>query len=1688
MPRIDKLIPRYLNTDDDERLIKRTEMTDAQNIRVAVDVEKDSLVLKNAWGNTKRSSTIENGSALTGTSVTLGVVADDNAGQIYYFVYNSNLDHTIFRYDQNAKKTFIVYQSSILQFSEDGFIDADIIRLANNDILLYFNDGRSQPKKINATLCEESVSGVGGYPSLFTTGTVQERLQYITVAKAPPLVTPVLTFVNNPSFPQNEIFTKNFQFAYQYEYFDGEQSALSPYSRLSVAPNQLKDGFNNAGQQNFFNQINISVTNSPADVSKIKVYARIGDRDAAFFLIDTIDNVSGTTTSIVEFRNDSNYTGLSATVQDKIFDSVPQVADAQAISNGRLFYGGYTEGYDATSTDLVVQPNYNAKPTTDDITVTKSDGVDHSFELNIDSLTLPITKASTLFLSFTWNDGAVIIKNELGNNNDYNFYGNSDASLSLSLNGSTPLRTASFARKLRALAGIRYDANSNASINLDNGVLNSPPNLRFVVQKGTSDTDEKDIPIRKVEKGIRVISSGVQVRETIDLEVGDTRSTIIDKLVDRISKTRPISFDPQSGEAGFSVLKTGGATGGTQENASFKGQGTAFMRAENTAFAKTSGNLKFRVKIEKVTFNVNKLTFGDKETELIEPKGIASTFDIIEGLNSVGQGNAITGITNYTPTIGGEFIKSSNQNLFSAANSKNGRSASVTRNGSYVSPAGCFVIENDKMFGDRCFKSGSTHQFGIVHFDNRGRAGTVEPVGGEVFIEHTNNRANENNNDGFANVTARIRGTAPPWAERYSIVYAGQGSMINKIQYTIGGAYVATNDNSNQGSFGATKSIYLSINTLQSKANSYDNQMGAEINYGYASGDLLRIVQYGNNQKSTAQWRVSKVVSLLADPLTNPLLDQSSKAAIENTTGDFIVIEDNGTVGFNYNSISNNNSNWDNKCLIEVYRPSKAFDDLFFYEIGVNNTISSSGAYGTSRPSTTMNIELFDTPVVREPFKFYSSQKLYKGDTIRNDGTTNDILVGNVTEDTSRTGYSYMVYGTSISTSWATGSVYAMTVQNPDAVVTIDQGDSYYRLRTLFTGAAPTAGDTWKNIATAFSQNAIVEFIEDPRVSDFFPSNFTSLGRRFAFIPNAQRIKRFGSITYSDVFDIDNLTLGLSSFNVTLLNFQNLSYDYGSIKAMVSYNQIMYIIHERRAGIIPVDRNLLTAPSGDTLTATNRVLGPVKYYAAEYGCNNNPESVTTYRGSVFFVDAKAGKVCKINFDSGIQVISENLVDSFFKQKMFSTSTSAMNRKYIGGMDRENNEYIISSPALSTSKITITDNLGSGTTVVEGFGRTNTGANKIIATPVYNNELTFDWSSDPRTFEINQDKTDKSGEAAIIVNQLTNTPIVAVAEDLEPSSSSTSVLKTDIELPLMTTSYDSFTIGQFDQKTGEVSITGGGSDSSGTITNTAETLPAFTIAYDVRSNFWSTRYSYIAEQITGLSDRLYTFKNGDIYEHEPTATRNTFYGVTGDSVVEVVSNFNPSMVKIYEAVSLEGNNSAWSVDISNTDQSSALATSTWEEKEGFYYAPIHQDSKNTVSYTATADITSVSGTSEIFGLGVVDSVATDTITFKNAINNMSFPLGNSTALFKYDTANNKFVPLVLFASSISGEKKLTCNGTVSGLAQDDQVVLIGNSPIEGDSLRDYYLKAKFSNSTTTPHELYAVNFIYSKSNLHNQRGQ
>ena len=498
--------------------------------------------------------------------------------------------------------------------------------------------------------------------------------------------------------------------------------------------------------------------------------------------------------------------------------------------------------------------------------------------------------------------------------------------------------------------------------------------------------------------------------------------------------------------------------------------------------------------------------------------------------------------------------------------------------------------------------------------------------------------------------------------------------------------------------------------------------------------------------------------------------------------------------------------------------------------------------------------------------------------------------------------------------------------------------------------------------------------------------------------------------------------------------------------------------------------------------ASNLVIGPPRYYAAEHGINNNPESVASYRGYVFFVDSIAAKVCRIGFESGLEVISEQLVDSFFESVFHSDLTTATNRRYIGGIDRENTEYIISASPLFTSTITIDDSLTGNQST--GFGKTNSASTLLNPTPVYDDSLTLSFDSDPRNFEDDQDEFNTSGSGLLIIDQQTNLPIVAISESLSPAYQN-GALTSAVPITVTSSSFNSFVPATFSQNTANLTLAST-AQSTGTITNTIETLPSFCIAYDIRANYWSTRYSYIPEQIVSLSDSLFTIKSGIIYEHTPAVARNTFYGTAAPSIVEVVANFNPSMVKVYEAISLEGNSGAWSCTMNNASQTSSIASTIWQEKEGFYYAPIHQDSTQSPATTSTANITSVDGTSQFFALGVVNSASGSVINFKNAINNMSFPVGTTTALYKVSGA--ALVPLGYRADSRSGESQITCNATATGVVQNDTVVLVASSSIEGDALRDYFLQVTLSNSLTTAHELYAINLIYAKSNLHNQQGQ
>ena len=348
---IDKLIPRYLNKDDDYLIVKSVEMVDALNIQTSDDEGGNAGVLKNALGNVLVATGTSGDILPSGTNTVIGSTSCKQTGEIFYFVHNSDNNHSIYQYTSIRNTVKLVYRDSALGFTATGFVKADCIVKENGETLLYFTDGITDPKKINATRALANASGVSGYPYRANTGgayTTDEKLLSITTIKAPP-TTPLSVLVSSVTgVTGSNIKNKSFQFAYQYIYEDGEVSAISSYSEIATNYMSFLDGYVTDDMKNFFNAVVITYAYSKADVSKIRLLCREGNLNN-FFIIKEVDNNRDGTTGSFTFTNDTIGTVISDNEINKQYDSVPLSARSQVISGNRLSFGGYTEFYDNTN-------------------------------------------------------------------------------------------------------------------------------------------------------------------------------------------------------------------------------------------------------------------------------------------------------------------------------------------------------------------------------------------------------------------------------------------------------------------------------------------------------------------------------------------------------------------------------------------------------------------------------------------------------------------------------------------------------------------------------------------------------------------------------------------------------------------------------------------------------------------------------------------------------------------------------------------------------------------------------------------------------------------------------------------------------------------------------------------------------------------------------------------------------------------------------------------------------------------------------------------------------------------------------------------------------------------------------------------------------------------------------------------
>ena len=151
---IEKLIPRYLNLDDDPRLIKNVEMTDAINVRISATEDGTEGVIKNAFGNEIvpfKSGNNWQGKTHAlpaGENYVISAVNSQSTGEVVFFVWNENNNHSIYRFSTSAGFCELVYRDAVLNFSKTVFIQANFVRNIDQNMLLYFTDGFSSPKRL----------------------------------------------------------------------------------------------------------------------------------------------------------------------------------------------------------------------------------------------------------------------------------------------------------------------------------------------------------------------------------------------------------------------------------------------------------------------------------------------------------------------------------------------------------------------------------------------------------------------------------------------------------------------------------------------------------------------------------------------------------------------------------------------------------------------------------------------------------------------------------------------------------------------------------------------------------------------------------------------------------------------------------------------------------------------------------------------------------------------------------------------------------------------------------------------------------------------------------------------------------------------------------------------------------------------------------------------------------------------------------------------------------------------------------------------------------------------------------------------------------------------------------------------------------------------------------------------------
>ena len=518
----------------------------------------------------------------------------------------------------------------------------------------------------------------------------------------------------------------------------------------------------------------------------------------------------------------------------------------------------------------------------------------------------------------------------------------------------------------------------------------------------------------------------------------------------------------------------------------------------------------------------------------------------------------------------------------------------------------------------KSFKTKANHDFGIVFYDQRGRASDVMPLGSHYVPGY-----DVADLKGPVKIQISLDGiTIPPWAWHYQIVYAGNSTVDDFVQYSTGGAFVEfdSDDPDNNGN------IYVSLNYLQNNSSvSYSSAFGA-VNfdgsqdfYTFNEGDKLRILSYfTDNELANRQFPPSYEFDIvrtvtLADDEDNPLKNPDTEIT-EACIGQFLVLRNNpAAVGFSYSDVKqsigggsvpaeSSEHRWNDRCVVEIYSPRKNQDaeDRVYYEVGKKFNILKNGP----------------------------------------------------------------------------------TIEFESSTIDLTEGDVYFRRIPMNMPRFLPDQTLFSNLIQNESSNPrfLDYFVETRTFTDtIIGANQQNWGKPKIVNRFQREIRRDSSITFSDVNNYSQPQLRYTTFDPTTSNFKDLPNSRGSIQRLINRGDSLFVLQEDQISDIPVSRTLLSDSAGtDIVVASEKVLGTQRFYSGGYGCSTNPESVTQIGESIYFANKEKFEVYKFNPSNGVAIISEYGLKSYFRN-LFSSAlnTAGTIVKVVGGYDPILDEFVIS---------------------------------------------------------------------------------------------------------------------------------------------------------------------------------------------------------------------------------------------------------------------------------------------------------------------------------------------------------------------------------------------------------------------------